>query len=47
MQQGFGIQSYPVSVFIGSDGRILKIQKDVGFQSEAELETVVRQMLGI
>ena len=47
MQQGFGIQSYPVSVFIDSDGRILKIQKDIGFQSEAELDTVVRQMLGI
>jgi len=47
MQQGFGIQSYPVSVFIDSSGRILKIQKDVGFQSEAELETVVRQMLGV
>lgn len=47
MQQGFGIQSYPVSVFIDSTGRILKIQKDIGFQSEAELETIVRQMLGI
>lgn len=47
MQQGFGIQSYPVSVFIDSTGRILKIQKDVGFQSEAELETIIRQMLGI
>lgn len=45
MQQGFGIQSYPVSVFIGSNGRILKIQKDVGFQSEAELEALVRSML--
>jgi peroxiredoxin len=47
MQQGFGIQSYPVTVFIDSNGRILKIQKDIGFQSEAELETIVRQMLGI
>ena len=47
MQQGFGIQSYPVSVFIDSNGRILKIQKDIGFQSEAELETIVRQMIGI
>ena len=47
MQQGFGIQSYPVSVFIDSNGRILKIQKDIGFQSEADLENIVRQMLGI
>lgn len=47
MQQGFGIQSYPVTVFIGSNGRILYIQKDVGFQSQDELETIVRQMLGV
>lgn len=46
MQKGFGIQSYPVTVFIGSNGKILKIQKDVGFQSEAELETIIRQILG-
>lgn len=46
MQQGFGIQSYPVSVFIDSTGRILKIQKDVGFQSEAELESIIRSMIG-
>lgn len=46
MQQGFGIQSYPVTVFIGSDGRILKIQKDVGFESTQELETLVLQMIG-
>lgn len=46
MQQGFGIQSYPVSVFIDSTGRILKIQKDMGFQSEAELDTIIRQMIG-
>ena len=46
MQQGFGIQSYPVSVFIGSDGRILHIQKDIGFQSEEELDTLVRRMIG-
>lgn len=45
MQQGFDIRSYPVTVFIGSNGRILKIQKDIGFQSEVELETIVRQML--
>ena len=45
MQQGFGIQSYPVTVFIGSNGKILKIQKDIGFQSEAELENLVKQML--
>lgn len=47
MQQGFGIQSYPVTVFIGSNGRILYIQKDVSFQSQDELETIVRQMLGV
>ena len=46
MQQGFGIQSYPVTVFIGSNGKILKIQKDIGFQSEAELETIIQQILG-
>ena len=46
MQQGFGIQSYPVTVFIGCDGRILYIQKDIGFQSEAELDSLVRQMIG-
>lgn len=46
MQQGFNIQSYPVSVFIDSNGRILKIQKDIGFQSEAELDNIVRQMIG-
>lgn len=46
MQQGFGIQSYPVSVFIGSNGRILKIQKDVGFESPQELETLVKQLIG-
>ena len=46
MQQGFGIQSYPVSVFIGSDGRIWHIQKDVGFETEEQLDTLVRQMLG-
>jgi peroxiredoxin len=46
MQQGFNIQSYPVSVFIGGDGRILYIQKDVGFETEAELDNLVRQMLG-
>jgi peroxiredoxin len=46
MQQGFDIKSYPVSVFIGSDGRILHIQKNVGFQSEVELDTIIRQMLG-
>lgn len=46
MQQGFGIQSYPMTVFIGSDGRILYIQKDAGFESEEELDTLVRQMLG-
>lgn len=45
MQQGFGIQSYPVSVFIGSNGRILHIQKDVGFQSEAQLEALIQQMI--
>ena len=47
MQQGFNIQSYPVSVFIDRTGRIIKIQKDIGFQSEAELETIVRQMIGL
>lgn len=46
MQQGFGIPSYPFSVFIGSDGRILYIQKDVGFETESQLDTLVRQMLG-
>lgn len=46
MQRGFGISSYPVSVFIGSGGRILHIQKDVGFQTEEELETMILKMLG-
>lgn len=46
MQQGFGIQSYPMSVFIGSNGQILHIQKDIGFQSEAQLDTLIRPMIG-
>lgn len=46
MQQGFGIQSYPMTVFIGSDGRILYIQKDMGFRSEEDLDALVRQMIG-
>lgn len=46
MQKGFGIQSYPVSVFLGPEGRILHIQKNVGFQTEQELDALVRQMLG-
>lgn len=45
MQQGFGIQSYPVTVFIGSNGRILYIQKDTPFHSEAELDALVKQMI--
>ena len=46
MQQGFGIQSYPVSVFIGSNGRILHIQKNIGFRSEEELEALICPMIG-
>jgi thiol-disulfide isomerase/thioredoxin len=45
-QQGFGMRSYPFSVFIGSDGRILYIRKDMAFLSEAELDDLVRQMIG-
>lgn len=46
MQQGFGIQSYPVSVFIGAEGRIIHIHKNIGFQSETELDTLIRQLIG-
>lgn len=45
-QQGFGMRSYPFSVFIGSDGRILYIRKNIGFLSEAELDDMVRKMIG-
>ena len=45
MQQGFGIQSYPVTVFIGDSGRILYIQKDAPFHSEAQLDALVKQMI--
>lgn len=45
-QYGFDIRSYPFSVFIGSDGRILHIRKDMAFLSEAELDDLVRQLLG-
>lgn len=47
MDGGFDIRSYPVTVFIGKNGTILNIQKDVGFQSEAELLEMVAQMLPI
>ena len=45
-QQGFGMRSYPFSVFIGRDGRILYIRKNIGFLSEAELDDMVRKMIG-
>lgn len=45
-QKGFDIRSYPFSVFIGSDGRILHIRKDMAFLSEAELDDLVRQLIG-
>jgi hypothetical protein len=40
------MRSYPFSVFIGSDGRILYIRKNIGFLSEAELDDMVRKMIG-
>ena len=43
-QQGFGISSYPFTVFIDGNGRILKIHNGV-FSSQAKLETLINSFL--
>lgn len=47
MDKGFDIRSYLVSVFVGKDGTILKIQKDVGFSSKEDLLKTVAQLIPI
>ena len=47
MKEGFGIRSYPMTVFIGENGRILRIQKDAPFESEEALDALIRQLLGL
>ena len=43
-QQGFGINSYPTTIFIAPSGKILKIQ--VGdFDSQAELEALIDSLI--
>lgn len=47
LNEGFSVSSYPVTVFIDQTGRITVIRRNTGYASQAELETLVRQMLGL
>lgn len=47
MKEGFGLTSYPATVFIGEGGRILQIQKNDSFEAEEDLDMIIRQMLGL